>query len=203
MHYFNAAVVCIGFTAYLLSDNILINDGRIMFLSGTHIHYLDGFKLRKRPITAAQTMDIIKASPTMDAEAIDVFKSISNGFPFVVYSNHTCVLLQEDAKGMDEEQLISDADNVLREYGKEVGGPNAGGIGMIKTKKNGKVDGYLVTCPSPDMLTFVSHQHEMQTQGNNQMDLDICLYGKRKRKLDGQTLQPIYWSNAVDENFLS
>ena len=112
------------------------------------------------------------------------------------------MLLDEGDKGLDGPQLVAKADAVLSEYGRVHAGTPAADIGMIRLGKDKEAErdmerGYLITCHSPDMLTFVSHEHEMQSASQDNMDLDICFYGRRKRERDSETLRAIYRSNAV------
>ena len=200
IHYFNAAMICGLFTLYLVSDNIIINNGKIIYIGGDTIYYRDGFNIKSKSVKI-NGINNGSAPVSIDEEAIDVFKEISNGFPFVIYKNHTCVLLNDDSKGLVKEEILAKSNEIMKEYGPvEVGTPS-GDFGMI-TRDNNNYNGYLITSHCPDMLTFVSHRYEMKSQSDKQTDIQVCLYGRNKRNQDGNTLKPIYWNNSQIDGLL-
>ena len=203
IHYFNAAMVCGLFTLYLMSDNIVINDGKLLYIGSKYIYYMDGFQIKTKPVKLLNDINIVKTPPAnINEEAINTFKRISNDFPFVIYSNHTCVLLNNDSKGISKDEILSKANEIMLKYGPVDVATPSGDFGMIR-QNNNNYNGYLITCNCSDMLTFVSHRYEMQSQSGDQMDIDVCLYGRKKRDLDAKALTPIYWNNChIDETLV-
>ena len=201
IHYFNAVMICGLFSLYLVSDNIIINNGKIMYIGGNDtIYYRDGFNIKSKSVKV-NDMNNVSIPVSIDEEAVEVFKEISNGFPFVIYKNHTCVLLNDDSKGLIKEEIVAKSNKIMKEYGPVKVGTTSGDFGLI-TRNNNNHNGYLITSHCPDMLTFVSDRYEMKSQSDEHTDIEVCLYGRKKRDQDGKTLKPIYWNNSQIDGFL-
>ena len=133
-------MVCTGFTLYLMRDRFVIFGNKIGYMGEQGLYYMDGLRIKTQSIEDIK----IETAAATDTEAIELFRSISNGYPIVVYSNHTCVLLKDEDKAIDKENMISAANDIVTKYGSIIPGASIADFGMM-TRENG----YLITCNSP------------------------------------------------------
>ena len=140
---------------------------------------------------------------TLQDEATQVFEKINTtmNVPFVIYSNQTAIFLKpkdgdndgNNLKGKGKQAVISEANEIMKEYGPVYAGTQAGDFNSLPLKEEpGFPRGYLVTGWCPIMYTFVSKLYEMP-QGNI---LTIGLFGRSKRNKDGKECKPVYWDDT-------
>jgi hypothetical protein len=110
--------------------------------------------------------------------SVDVWRSIITGDrkSWVLFAQDTCVVLVHP-----DEDLVTQAVEILRKHGPARAGGPAGDFGVIALDA---APGWVVTGHHPDVLTYVAPDEVGRPD-----DLAIGLTGRGKRNLDGHELQ--------------
>lgn len=113
---------------------------------------------------------------------VETWRSIIAGDSksWVLFENGTCVILVQP-----DDDLETQAKNLLAEYGPVHAGTSAGDFSIINLRDD---PGRVVTCHHNDILTYVGADEA----GDGAQDLTIGLLGRQKRDDDAHELTVIH-----------